>query len=137
MNAAAQAGVDSRGRRFGLILGTFVAVVPSVIAAVVVSVACALFPYDLAWAVMVFGFLWAFTLPLALVSGSLFGALAVFRGHARLRIALAPAVLMPVPVNVAMGNRWTYLGPANSVIVVALFALPLLLAWALSRRWHR
>lgn len=137
MSAAVHAEADGRWRRFGFILGTFVAVVPLVVATAVVGVARALFGYDLGWVVMAFGFFWLFTLPLALVSGALFGALAVFRGYARLWVALVPALLMPVPVNMALGWPWFRVNPVDIGGVLALFMLPLLLAWALSRRWHR
>lgn len=137
MSALSHVVAPGRWRRFWMIVAIFAAVPPLVTAAVVVAVARWFVGYDLAWVAMAFGFFWVFTLPLALVSGALFGALAVFRGHARLWIALAPAILMPAPVNVALGARWTYANPVDTTAVLVLFMLPLLLAWFLSRPWHR
>src|SRR4051794_4530785 len=92
--ASRPASAPSASGRVLIILAVFAGVAPLATVAVILSLMLGigmtvpervpdLFPYQ-----------WAFCMPVALISGALFGWAAV-RGRPRLWIALAPALLMP------------------------------------------
>ena len=136
MSASSQDTAPGRWRRFWTIVGVFVALAPLGNASLFVAGLLAVdFIDGRVHAAEVLIFIWAYCVPLALVSGALFGALAVFRGHALLWVALAPAILMLPAVNTVVGETLLYFHAPSSLLVLALFMLPLAAARYLSRPW--
>lgn len=137
MSATVAGDTDPR-RRFCMILAVFVTVVPLGTGALGLALLLAVPIMSVAFdaPLTVFGFCALLGLPVAVVAGLLFAAVAAWRNNAPLWVALAPAVLMPPLVTSVLGLRmfpvdWTLAGP-----LLVLTMLPLLLAWAVSRRWH-
>lgn len=137
MTEPSQTGGAGRWRRFWIVVGVFVSIAPLATASVIVSLLLGfgMIAPRLERVTMALAGSFGFSAPLALVSGLLFGWLAVFRGHARLWVALAPAVLMLPPVNRVVGEKLLYFDVPFSLLVLALFVLPLVAARYLSRPW--
>jgi hypothetical protein len=137
----------SRWRRLFIIVAVFTAVAPLLGGTLAVLIwetaklldgASVPAPLDMLdqWTQWV-GYAYLFGAPCALVIGLVFGALAVFAGRSQLWLALAPSILLLLPLQSVVGDPIWRFGIPFTLIALSVFMLPTALAWSLTRPWHR